>query len=155
MLKKLKEKIFGKTPTTMDHEFFGKIVFMGGNIPDENDYWECEIELEKGKDPIGILITAGIEGPSFKQVEFCKDIISNLDKLFDKCWPIFEPDFEEWTGKTFSGNWRDDFKLMDISIPKDANIKNKWSVCYFVDAANHYFTANFENGSPKLNIIDG
>ena len=44
---------------------------------------------------------------------------------------------------------------MSIEIPKDANPNNNWSVGYYVDDASHYFTAQFENGLPKYNEIDG
>jgi len=155
MLKKLKEIIFGKPPLGMNHEFFGKILFMGGDVPAEDDYWECELEVDGCKEPIGVLITAGLEGPTTDQVEFYKQVTSNLDELFKQCWPIFEPDFDQWTGKKFSGQWRDDFEFQGIGIPKDANKDNNWHVCYFVDSANHYFTAQFENGEPKYNAIDG
>jgi hypothetical protein len=88
-------------------------------------------------------------------VDFYKRCVSDLDTLFDKCWPIFEPDFQEWAGKTFSGKWRDDFKLMSIEIPREADENNEWTVGYYVDAANHYFTARFISGKPKYNEIDG
>ena len=155
MLQKLKERLFGKPPLKIEHGFFGKIIFMGGETPSDDDYWECELRVKGVKEPIGVTINAGIEGPKRGQVTFYKNAISNLDNLFDQCWPIFEPDFEQWTQKKFSGNWRDDFELMGIDIPKDASPNNKWAVCYFVDDANHYFTAQFENGRPKSNEIDG
>ncbi len=139
----------------MNHDFFGKILFMGGETPEEDDYWECELKIEGYSKPICVLITAGIDGPSQKHVDFFKEIISNLDNLFKRCWPIFEPDFEEWTRKTFCGNWKDDFELDGLQIPKDGNINNEWDVCYFVNAAGHYFTAYFKNGNPIYNEIDG
>lgn len=137
----------------MEHDFFGRILFMGGEIPSDDGYWECKLQVEGVKEPIGVTINANTEGPKPEQVTFYKNAISNLDNLFDQCWPIFEPDFEQWTQKKFSGNWRDDFELMGIEIPKDANLNNKWAVCYFVDQANHYFTAQFENGRPQNSHI--
>ncbi|NNK75894.1 MAG: hypothetical protein HKP42_07505 [Maribacter sp.] len=128
---------------------------MGGKTPALNDYWESEQKIKGVKEPILVLITAGIEGPSIEQVIFFKKCIEDLDQLFEKCWPIFEPDFEQWTEVKFNGNWKEHFDLMSIEIPRDADPKNNWSVCYFVDKANHYFTAQFENGVPKFNEIDG
>jgi hypothetical protein len=155
MLKKLKEIIFRKPLIEMNHEFFGKMLFMGEDIPAEDDYWECEIGIKGYKKPIAVSIIADIEGPTPGQVEFYKQVSSNLDDLFKRCWPIFESDFEQWTGKKFSGQWKDDFELEGIGIPKDADTHNDWHVCYFVDSAGHYFTAQFENGEPKYNEIDG
>jgi len=54
MLKKLKAFIFGKPPIEMDHEFIGRILFMGGDIPKEDDYWEAELENKEAKEPIWI-----------------------------------------------------------------------------------------------------
>ena len=155
MLKKLKAFIFGKPPIEMDHEFFGRILFMGGDIPKEDDYWEAELENKEAKEPITVLINACKEGPTIEHVAFYKRCVSDLDTLFNKCWPIFEPGFQEWAGKPFNGKWRDYFKLMSIEIPRDADENNEWTVGYYIDAANHYFTARFINGRPKYNEIDG
>jgi hypothetical protein len=155
MIGKLKKILIGKPPVKMNHEFFGKISFVGGDIPDEDDYWEAELEIKEMKKPITVLIKTGKEGPTSKHVAFYKKCVSDLDTLFDKCWPIFEPDFQQWSGKPFSGKWRDDFELMSIEIPKEADENNEWTACYYVEAANHYFTACFIDGKPKYNEIDG
>ena len=155
MLKKLRNFFFGKPPIEMNHDFFGKILFFGGDTPKDDDYWEAELDIKEAKEPITILINASKEGPTNKHVEFCKKCISDLDTLFDRCWPIFKPDFQQCTGKQFSGNWTDDFELMSIEIPREADENNEWTVGYYVDAANHYFTARFINGKPEYNEIDG
>jgi hypothetical protein len=155
MLQKLKELIFGKPPLEVEHAYFGNIIYMGGDVPEDNDYWEAEKIITGIKEPLTVLINATKEGPSDKHIAFYEDAISDLDALFEKCWPIFEPDFKQWTGKEFSGNWRDYFELMSLEIPKDADENNEWTVSYYVDLANHYFTARFINGNPKFNEIDG
>jgi hypothetical protein len=155
MLRKLKEFILGKPPIEINHEFFGRILLMRGDKLKEDDYWEAEFEIKGAKEPITVLINAGKVGPDRKHVAFFKKCVSDLDRLFDKCWPIFEPDFQQWAGKPFSGNWRDDFELMSIEIPREADENNEWAVGYYVDAANHYFTARFIGGKPKYNEIDG
>lgn len=155
MLRKLKEFILRKPPIEMNHEYFGRILFMRGDKLKTDEYWEAELEIKRTKEPITVLINAGKEGPDSKHVAFFKKCVSDLDTLFDKCWPIFEPDFQQWTGKPFSGNWRDDFELMSIEIPREADENNEWTVGYFIDAANHYFTARFISGKPKYNEIDG
>ena len=155
MLRKLKEFIFGRPPIEMNHEFFGKILFMGGDKLKEDGYWEAELEIKGTKEPITVVISAGKQGPDSKHVAFFKKCVSDLDTLFDKCWPIFEPDFQQWAGKPFSGNWRDDFELMSIEIPRETDENNEWAVGYYVNAANHYFTARFIGGKAKYNEIDG
>jgi hypothetical protein len=155
MLSKLKEIIFGKPPLEINHAFFGKILFMGDDIPKESSYWEAELKVKESKEPITIIINAPKEGPDKRHVSFCKNCLSDLDALFEKCWPIFEPDFQQWTGKTFNGKWHDSFELMSIEIPTEGDANNEWTVGYYVDAASHYFTARFVDGKPKYNEIDG
>ena len=155
MLEKLKQLLFGKPPPEIQHDFFGRMLFMGGEEPADDDYWECEQSVAGVKEPIAVLVNAGINGPTPEQVAFYKEATADLDVLFGKCWPVFEQDFEDWTKKPFTGNWRDDFELMSIEIPRDANPDNGWHVCYFVDQANHYFTARFVDGQPRYNEIDG
>ncbi len=145
----------GEPRIEIEHEFFGKIRFMGGDTPADNDYWESELTLEGMKQPITVLINAPKQGPDEMHVAFCQQAMSDLDALFDKCWPVFEADFKQWTDKDFSGNWRDDFELMGLEIPGNADQNNEWTVTYFVAAANHYFTARFIDGKPKYNEIDG
>ena len=155
MWQKLKEMILGKAPIEVDHEYFGRILFMGEDMPADDGYWEAQKSINESKEPISLIINAPLSGPTEAQVAFCQRMLSDLDALFFRCWPIFEPDFQQWTDKEFSGNWKDDFELMSIEIPKDADEKNDWTVGYYVDAAKHYFTARFVEGKPGYNEIDG
>lgn len=154
-MSKLQRLWFGGSAAEKHHEFFGKILFMGGVKPRADDYWENEqyvIELQK---PITVLITAGLDGPDAAQITFYKQCTADLDQLFQKCWPIFEPDFQMWTKKKFSGKWQDDFELISLEIPLNGDADNPWSVCYFVEATNHYFSACFENNIAAYNLLDG
>lgn len=155
MWKIFKGMICGKTPIEMEHKYFGKILFFGGVKTADDDYWEAELSLNEAKEKLTILINAPLSGPTEVQVEFYKNAVSDLKVLFEKCWPIFEPDYQQWTGNQFSGDWKDDFELLSIEIPMDADEINEWSVCYYVDSANHYFTARFIDGKPAYNEIDG
>ena len=155
MWQKLKEKLFGKPPVSMDHPFFGSMLFMGGEVPADNDYWEAELPITESRPPITVIINAPIAGPCQSQVDFCQWALSDQDALFQQCWPIFEPDFESWAHKHFSGDWRDDFELVSLEIPRDGDNCHDWAVSYYVNAANHYFTARFVGGKAKFNEIDG
>ena len=115
--------IIGKPPIVMEHDFFGKMLFMSGEEPADDDYWEAELSIKEAKGPITVLINAPISGPTEEHVSFYKNSVSDLDALFNKCWPIFEPDFRQWTEKEFSGDWKDDFELMSIEIPRNADKK--------------------------------
>ncbi|WP_432472998.1 hypothetical protein [Amphritea sp. HPY] len=144
----------------MEHGYFGTMLFMaddgsGDEGSGDDGYWEAELSIAAAKEPLTILINAPGSGPDAAQVAFCQQVLADPDALFDKCWPIFEPDFEQWTGTVFSGNWQDDFELMSIEIPRHADTSEEWAVGYYVDAANHYFTARFIDGKPCYNEIDG
>ncbi len=155
MWQKLKEMIIGKQPIEMEHDFFGRILFMGGDEPADDDYWESELSIKEAKEPLTIIINAPVSGPTKHHVDFLENAVSDLDALFKKCWPIFKPDFQQWTNKELNENWKDDFELLSIEIPKNADENNEWTVGYFVEAANHYFTARFIDGEPRYNEIDG
>ncbi len=62
MFLKLKELIFGKPPVERQHDFFGKIVFVGGETPQPDDYWENEQRVDGIKETLTVLIIAGIDG---------------------------------------------------------------------------------------------
>lgn len=155
MWQKLKGLIAGKQTQQMEHDFFGTIRFMGGDRPTDTDYWEAELSIDGVQEPLTVLINAPESGPNANQIEFFHQAVSDPDALFEKCWPVFAPDFREWTNREFSGNWRDDFELLSIEIPANGDADNEWSVGYFVEAANHYFTARFIDGKPTYNEIDG
>ena len=72
MFQKLKERLFGKPLLQMEHDFFGKIIFMGGETPGDDGYWECESRVEGVKEPIGVTINADIEGPKPGKWPFIK-----------------------------------------------------------------------------------
>jgi len=94
-------------------------------------------------------------GPDAAQVELCKTLLGDLDALFDRCRPLFEADFEQWTGRPFPHEWRDDFSLVGLGLPPRGDPSAEWEVTYFVDAANHYFTAYFEDGRASYLTVDG
>ena len=151
----LKHWILGKPPVEMEHEVFGHMLFLEGEQGGPEGYWECELPYANREGVLSVLVNAPLFGPDPRHVAFYQQVISNPDALFLRCWPVFEPDFEQWAGKPFSGNWQDDFELLSIEIPTEGDESNEWTVGYFVAAANHYFTARFINGKPEFNEIDG
>jgi len=155
MWQRIKNLVYGKPAIQMEHPFFGKIRFMAGDRPTATDYWEAGLPVAGCKEPLTVLINAPVSGPNANQVMFYQQAVADPDALFQKCWPVFEPDFREWTNLQFSGNWRDNFELLSIEVPANGNANNEWSVGYFVDAANHYFTARFVDGKATYNEIDG
>jgi len=47
------------------------------------------------------------------------------------------------------------FNLTVSGFRQAAKTSEPWEVCYFVEPANHYFTAVFESGEVKGVTVDG
>ena len=141
--------LFSRKKRVVEHPYFGKLRYMSG------EYWEAELEVADAKEKVGVTVPGPETGPVQAQVDFCRSVLADQDGLFERCRPVFEPDFEEWTGKPFPRSWRDDFALVGLDLPPGGLDTEPWSVCYFVDAANHYFTAYFDAGTASYSTIDG
>ena len=141
--------LFGRKRTVLEHPFFGRLTLMPGG------YWEGELVVPGAAEKVGLVVPAPPAGPSEEQERFCRSLIGDLDALFRRCRPVFEDDFEEWTGMAFPSDWREEFSLVGLGLPLSGDESRPWDVCYFVDAANHYFTAYFEDGRPSYLTVDG
>ena len=133
----------------LDHPYFGRLIFMAG------EYWEGELDVPGAPERVGLVVPAPETGPTGKQVAFCRSLLEDLDTLFERCRPVLEGRFEEWTQKRFPDAWRDEFSLTGLGLPARGDETEPWDVGYFVDAANHYFTAHFEDGKPSYLTVDG
>lgn len=118
-------------------------------------YWEGELVVPSLPEKVGLIVPAPATGPSLEQEEFCRTVLADLDGLFARCRPVFEGDFEQWTAKAFPSDWRNEFLLVGLELPENGDAARPWDVCYFVDAANHYFTAYFEAGRASYLTVDG
>jgi len=140
---------FGRKRAVLDHPYFGRITFMPG------EYWEAELVVPGLPEKVGVTAPAPESGPTEAQVAFCRGLLADLDALFERCRPLFEGDFEQWTGKSFPQDWREEFSLVGLGLPTRGDEAEPWDAGYFVDAANHYFTAHFEQGLPSYLTVDG
>ena len=62
---------------------------------------------------------------------------------------------EQSAEQPFPHEWRDEFSLPGLGVPPRRDEAEPWDIGYFVDAANHYFTAHFEGGRPSYLTVDG
>jgi hypothetical protein len=144
----------GKTWTREQmHPYFGKMLYFGSEDASKS-YWEAELTPE-GEGKVGITFEGTPDGPTDGEDAFCRKALADLDALFEKCRAAFSVDFPTWTESTMPANWRDSFELDGLSLPRHGDPSNAWEVCYFVDLANHWFTAVFENGAVTDVRIDG
>ena len=109
-------------------------------------YWEAEVSLPNSNARIGVTMPGTADGPSPEEEQFCRRTVSDLDSLFEKCRPAFEPTFLSWVKKPIPPNWREVFKLNGFAIPESGNPAKPWEVTYYVEPAGHSFTAVFEGG---------
>jgi hypothetical protein len=133
----------------LDHPYFGRLTFMPG------DYWEGELDVPDSPEPVGLVVPAPDTGPDDAQAALCRELLADQDALFERCRPLFEGDFETWTKRPFPTAWREEFVLTGLGLPARGDEREPWDVGYFVDAANHYFTAHFEQGRPSYLTVDG
>jgi hypothetical protein len=148
-------KLLGREPRrTLDHPFFGRILYIRAKDP-ASSYWEGELHLPDLPEKIGLTISASETGPTDAQAQFCRSLLADLDSLFARCKPVFEGQFEEWASRPFPAEWRGSFLLVGLGLPPNGDGEGPWNVCYFVDAANHYFTAYFEDGRAAYLTVDG
>jgi hypothetical protein len=141
--------LLGRRRPVLEHPYFGRITFMPGG------YWEGELAVSGVAEKVGLVLPAPESGPPDAQADFCRTLLADLDALFERCRPVFEPEFEDWAEKPFPHDWREDFELVSLGLPADGDELGDWDVGYFVDAAAHFFTAYFEQGRPSYLTVDG
>ena len=141
--------LFGRRRPVLDHPFFGRLTFMPGG------YWEGDLVVPGLPERVGLVVPAPECGPSDEQTAWCRGVLADLDGLFARCRPVFDGAFEQWAQRAFPADWREEFSLVGLGVPADGDDAAAWDACYFVAAANHYFTAYFEDGRPAHLTVDG
>ena len=136
------------------HPYFESLTYFGHEDP-TRCYWEAEIADPELSEKISITMQGTEEGPTPSEQEFCQRTISDLDGLFAKCRSAFEPEFISWAEQPFPAEWRKAFLLVGFSVPPQGDASQPWEVTYFVEPANHYFTAEFESDRVVRVVIDG
>ena len=151
----LNRDLTGKTwVSRQDHPYFGEAVYFGGKDPAQG-YWEAEIAVPGMAKKISVTMTGTPEGPEPSEEAFCCSVLSDLDALFEKCRSAFLPVFTTWAEQPLPQDWRQSFALDGFDIPARGNPSMPWSVCYFVEPAGRYFTAEFIDGKVSNVQLDG
>jgi hypothetical protein len=143
-----------ETPRVIEHPYFGKLRYFRGRAPQQG-HWDGELVIQGLKEKLGVVIPATEAGPTAAQVSFCRAALADLDALFARCRPVFAGEFERWTEKPFPDDWRAEFALCGLDPPVNGDERRPWSVSYFVESAQHYFTAHFEYGKATTLTVDG
>ncbi|MEM1143124.1 MAG: hypothetical protein AAF671_11615 [Pseudomonadota bacterium] len=145
--KRQARELSGKTWTERhEHAYFENLIFYGSNHPDQC-YWEADVPYAGSCDGrIVVMMTGRSEEPTEREQAFCEYTLSDPDALFRLCAEAFSQVFEKWTGGAIPANWREAFELDGFEIPKDGDPRNKWEICYYVEATHHYFIAVLSKG---------
>ena len=136
------------------HSYFERLTYFGHKDP-TRCYWEAEMTNPECSEKIDITMQGTEDGPTPAEQEFCERVISDLDGLFVKCRSAFEAEFIAWAEHPFPEKWREAFTLVGFSVPPQGDTSQPWEVTYFVEPANHYFTAEFESDRVVRVTVDG
>jgi hypothetical protein len=137
------------------HPYFEKLIYFGAKKSGQS-YWEAEAPMPgERNERVAVTMTGERAGPTEAEVSFCQSIAGDLDALFERCCEAFALEFQKLAKQPMPDDWRTAFQLDGFEIPIDGNPLNKWEVCYFVEAASHYFTAVFVNGKVLHVVVDG
>jgi hypothetical protein len=136
------------------HPYFGKMTFYGYKDPSKN-YWEAQVPLPDGSGNVGVTMQGTLEGPTEREEQFCRALLTDLNPLFARCRAAFEPVFLSWVKQPLPLRWQEAFKLDGFQIPKSGSDSGSWEVTYYVEPAGHWFTAVFDHGAAVRTDVDG
>lgn len=151
----LNRDLSGKTWERREsHPYFGEMIYFGSK-DSGNCYWEAEVVVPGQSKTAGITMRGTSAGPTQSEETFCRAALSDVDALFRNCVEVFEPEFIKWAKQPFPSDWRQAFILDGFDVPADGKSTEPWGLCYFVEPAGHYFTAQFVDGKVSNVLVDG
>ena len=133
--------------------FFGKVVYFG--TKGQAGHWEAELRQPRSDDKFSVVIPAGKEASLEPYAYLMANLLDDMDSMFKCCRQAFEAEWMKWVNEPFPARWRETFILNCITLPGNANLDDHWSLCYFVNPAERYFTALFHAGKVSEVIVDG
>ncbi len=147
--------IFGKS-SHIEHDFFGKMLFVGGKVPATTDYFECRRYFKPSNDVIAIGIDGNISGPTEEQVLFFKSLEDNYLKISQTIIPLIENEFK---------NFKEDFRILDfekefvpvyLKLPRCESLPIIWEIAFESDHdRDHTFTLTIHDFEANEILIDG
>ena len=137
------------------HPYFPKLVRFGSKEQDEG-YWEAELPMSGTRESrVSATMKGTPEGPTEQEVQFCKSVVADPNALFERCREAFAPEFAKWAKRPCPAEWREAFSLDGLEVPTNGDPSASWHVCYFVEPAGHYFTAEFSGAQVQRVAVDG
>jgi len=147
-LKKIRELLFGKTIIIKD-DFFG-------DMTDAGDYYECRRVFK----PTGKIVEIGLEkkntNSNEKQIIFFTWLENNYDLLIEKISPSIEKEVAEWIPNYQIRNFKKEFILEYLYIPKCDDEIFEWEISFYADnELQHWCSLNIRGTEVKNIMIDG
>ena len=147
--------IFGKT-VKIDHDFFGRMLFVGGKVPDPTDYFECRRHFKPADQIIEIVIDGSISGPTEKQILFFKSIEDHYSRVAETIIPLIEEEFRNFREDFRVLNFQNEFVPVYLRIPRCDSQPIIWEIAFNSEHdRNHTFTVTMHDFQAKEILIDG
>ena len=148
ILRKMKEKIFGKTIIVQD-SFFGKLVDVGS-------YYECKKYFKSIAKEVEIGLEKTIEEKKEEQIKFFQWLENNYDLIIEKISPIIENEIIEWFPDYRIKNFKKEFILEYFFIPKCDSEIFEWQISFWAEnELQHWCTLEMKGLEVKSILIDG
>ncbi|MCR6479830.1 hypothetical protein NU688_26990 [Variovorax sp. ZS18.2.2] len=138
------------------HPYFEQLVYFA-HRDTSKCYWEAELQVPGSDDRrISVTMNGTAQGPDPAAEAFCRAQLADLDGLFLRCRPVFEPEFVSWaTQQPFPSAWRTAFQLDGFTVPAHGDVRAAWDATFLFESAGRYFTAFFESGTARRVQVDG
>src|SRR5882724_9296885 len=124
--------IFGK-PVIIENSFFGQMRFAGNKKDFTKSYFECSRYFKPKNDVIEIHMSAGVEGPSQKQIEFFENLENNYTEISNSITPLIEEEFRNWKENFKILDFKKEFKPVFLSIPICEEQPIIWEIAFESD----------------------
>lgn len=137
------------------HPYFRELVYFGHRDP-AKCYWEAELEVPGGGPRISVTMEGSGDGPDPAAEAFCRAQLADLDGLFARCRPVFEPEYARWAkAAPLPSAWRSAFRLDGFTVPAHGDVRAAWDATFALEPQGCYFTAFFEEGEARSMQADG
>ena len=144
-------------PVELDDKFFGHLTYMKmpkGRI----SYWEAKKVFAPTGHEIELFIDAPApeQPPDEIQHQFLMSIESKYGEILVAVETVLRPQFEEWSRKTLSETFGDEFTMTSFSIPHAALHDAQWEMSFESKTnAQHLFTVSISGQIATGVTIDG
>jgi hypothetical protein len=144
-----------KKPLTIQHDFFGTLIFMTFKDSTKN-YFEGKGKFKPTGDEIEYFVGADLNGPTNDQREFYIKVQDSYDDLISKITPLIEDEFKNWKDDFKVKDFKKEFKLVAVTIPRLNTNVTIWDMSFeTIHDDNHQVTVDFKDFEPEGILIDG